>query len=110
MSDDEAETYMNDLDEIMENGECTGPGLPERIVCVLKRTIGTPIDTRAVKEKRDTFPRPGNAPNLKVPKLDPTLRKATTTAGWLLDKKLVKMQANMAAAMTLVAKQATVMY
>ena len=110
VSDDEADAYMNDLDDIMEIGERTGPDLPERIVGVLKRTIGTPIDTRAVKEKRDAFPRPGNAPNLKVPKLDPTLRKATTAAGRLLDKKLAEMQANMAAAMTSVAKQATVMY
>ena len=110
LSEDEADTYMNDLDELMKTGETTGPELSERIIRVWARTIGTPVESRTVKEKRAAYPRPSNAPTLKVPGLDKCLHTATTPAGRVVDKKLMELQANMTAAMASVAKQADVIY
>ena len=45
-----------------------------------------------------------------MPTLNPTLKKATTTAGRMVDKKMVELQQNMVAAMAATAKTATLLY
>ena len=42
LSSDEADAYINDLDDLMEVGKRTAPDLPEKIVGILKRMLGAP--------------------------------------------------------------------
>lgn len=110
-SDDEdpLREYYRTLEEVLEEGEKTSEELPRKVISVFKKAIGQPFENRFVKEKRDLFPRPGNAPTLKPPQLNNALKRATTQNGRLMDKRLVEMQLNMTAAMTAVARQATIL-
>ena len=110
VSTDEAEAYMQNLGQALEEGEKTGRALPDDIIRVFNRAVGSPMDAKLVKEKRDLFPRPANAPTLKTPALNDALEKSLSTIGVKLDKKLQDVQKNMTAAMAAVATQATFMW
>ena len=110
VSADEAEAYLQSLGQSLQEGEKTGKALPDDIVRVFSKAIGSPIDAKIVKEKRDGFPRPANAATLKSPELNEALAKALTPIGVKLDKKLADVQKNMIAAMAAVATQATFLW
>jgi hypothetical protein len=94
----------------VDRSDQLGPALPENILGPFARIVAPSFSLPIVRGKREQFPRPANAANLRAPKLKDMFEVPgfTSPEGKRVDKALTTVQGNMTAAMTAVAKGATV--
>jgi hypothetical protein len=94
----------------VDRSDQLGPALPENILGPFARIVAPSFALPIVRVKRDLFPRPANADNLRVPRLNDMIEAPgfASPEGKRVDKALTQVQQNMTAAMAAVAKGATV--
>ena len=107
---DEVQEYMENLKGALQEGDKLGPPLHDLVMSIFEHTIGKPIDTLVISKKRAAHPRPANAESLKVPALNDTLVRAIKPDHLKLDRKAVEIHKTMAAAMTAVGHQTTLLF
>lgn len=90
----------------MGNQEKVGPDISDKIGRVLERCIDPILDDKSAKEKRDSFPRPGNVVNLKVPRLNNLIYKKISSERQWVDRNLQQTQSLLMAGLTAVAYEA----
>lgn len=75
LPEDEVDEYDKSIGDLLGNQEKVGPDISDKIGRVLERCIDPILDDKAAREKRESFLRPGNVVNLKVPRLNNMIYK-----------------------------------
>lgn len=104
--DEELDEYEKSLIALLGDNKITGPEISEKIGRLLERCLGSPLDDKAVKLKRDSFPRPENIQNLKVPRTNPEVFTKASVDHQNLDRGLQLTQSFMVGGIIAVARQA----
>lgn len=104
--DEVIDEYERSLIALLGDTKVTGPEISDKIGRVLERCLGSPLDDKIVKQKRDSFPRPDNIKNLKVPRTNPEVFNKASVDHQNLDRGLQLTQSFMVGGITAVARQA----
>lgn len=83
-----------------------GPTISDKTGRLLERCLGSPLDEKVIKQKRDAFLRPENISNLKVPRTNPIIFNKASTAYQNLDSCLQLAQSYLIGGMVGLGRQA----
>lgn len=103
---DEIDDYDKSLENMLGDQEVVGPALSEKVARVLGKCLGTALDEKMVKEKRELYPHPLNIENFSVPRLNPEIYKRISGEHQFGDKALLRVKSYLVASMTSVGQQA----
>lgn len=106
MEPDEVDDYDKSIEDILGKQETVGPGLSEKVTRVLEKCLRPALDEKMAKEKRDTYPRPGNVVNLAVTRLNQEIYKRISGERQWADKAMQQIKSFMVAGLTAVGYQA----
>lgn len=106
VKDEELDDYERALSALLGDNRTTGPEISEKVGRLLERCLGTPLDEKVVKQKRDEFPRPENIKNLKVPRTNSLIFNKATTNHQNLDRNLQLTQSYLIGGIVAVGRQA----
>lgn len=104
--DEQLDEYEKTLTSLLGDNLVMGPDLNEKVGRRLERCLGSPLDDKVVKAKRDAFPRPANLANLKVPRTNSIIFGKALTDHQNLDRGIQLTQSYLVAGMTAFGRQA----
>lgn len=104
--DEELDEYEKELRTLLGDAKVTGPEISEKISRILERCLGNPLDDKVVKLKRDSYPRPENVSNLKVPRTNPLIFSKISSEHQGLDRAMQVTQSYLVGGITAVGLQA----
>lgn len=104
--DEVLDDYEKSLIALLGDHKVTGPVISDKIGRVLERCLGSPLDEKIVKQKRDAYPRPDNIKNLKVPRTNPEVFTKASVDHQNLDRGLQLTQSFMVGGLVAAARQA----
>lgn len=105
---DEVDDYDKNLDCLLDKQEAVGQEISEKVGRVLGKCLGSALDEKMVKEKRDEYPRPSNVLNLAVSKLNQEIYKRISAERQWADRAMQQIQSYLVAGLSAVGYQAEV--
>ncbi len=104
-SDDATDNFLEDLQSFYKETEIEGAPVSTEIAPIINRGLRVMGQQDAMKKLRDTYSRPSNVGNLKIPKVNPIVWKTLSTKGKCVDAAIQKSMSKFSAAITPVVKQ-----
>lgn len=104
--DEVLDDYERALSTLLGDTLITGPDISDKVGRLLERCLGSPLDDKVVKEKRDAHPRPANLDNLKVPRTNSMIFGKASLDHQNLDRGIQLTQSYLVAGITAVGRQA----
>lgn len=98
--------YEKALVNLLGDNQVTGPEMLDKVGCLLERCLGAPLDDKIVKQKRDSYPRPDNIKNLKVPRTNSLIFGKASANHQGLDRGLQLTQSYLVGGIIAVGRQA----
>lgn len=106
VQDEQLDEYEKALKALLGDNLVTGLEISEKVGRLLERCLGPPLDEKTVKEKRDSFPRPTNITNLKVPRTNSLIFNKASSSHQNLDRNLQLTQSYLVGGIVAVGRQA----